>query len=179
MHHKNIILAIIILGTLVFGGFIYLYGFDEPIIENDAPIRTSESISIQEPICGAGGSAMVTKVIDGDTIVVSGGWHVRILGIDADEKNEPCHDSAKTRLEELLLGKRIALQKDITDVDKYQRCLRNIFLGTENIAVQLAREGLVRATFYPPDEAYKNEIMLAQKEATDYNIGCKWEKVGR
>jgi uncharacterized protein YqfA (UPF0365 family) len=37
-------------------------------------------------VCGASENTVVTKVIDGDTVVVEGGWHVRLLGIDADEK---------------------------------------------------------------------------------------------
>jgi len=39
--------------------------------------------------------AVVTKIIDGDTIVIQGGQHLRLLGIDADESGYPCYEPAK------------------------------------------------------------------------------------
>lgn len=50
--------------------------------------------------------AVVTKIIDGDTLVAAGGNHVRLIGIDADEKGYPCFDVARRRLEELVLPRR-------------------------------------------------------------------------
>ena len=53
---------------------------------------------------------VVTKVIDGDTIVINGGKSVRLLDIDTDESGEDCYDQAKTRLEELVLNKEVYLE---------------------------------------------------------------------
>lgn len=125
--------------------------------------------------CGASENTIVTKVIDGDTVIAEGGYHVRLLGIDADEKDYPCYDAAKKHLEDLVLSKQVRLEKDVTDVDQYQRCLRFIFSGQENINLQLVKEGLAVARFYQPDVKYKHEIQEAEKQAIENKIGCKWK----
>ena len=117
---------------------------------------------------------IVTKVIDGDTVIVSGGDHVRLLGMDADEKGYPCYDAARLRLEELVLGKRVRLEMDQSDLDQYKRQLRYIFLGNENIDKKLVAEGLAIARFYPENQKYKTEITAAETEAIKNKIGCKW-----
>lgn len=118
--------------------------------------------------------AMVTKVIDGDTVVVEGGEHVRLLGIDADEAGSACYQEAKKRLEELVLNQEVRLEKDVSDVDQYNRCLRYIFLNDENVNLKLVREGLAIARFYQPDVKYQEEIAQAEEEAISQEIGCKW-----
>ncbi|MFN3527670.1 MAG: thermonuclease family protein [Candidatus Altarchaeaceae archaeon] len=123
--------------------------------------------------------AIVTKVIDGDTIIVEGGRHVRLLGIDADEKGYPCYDEAKKRLEELVLNKEVYLERDIEDKDQYGRYLRYVFIednGTmENINLKMVKEGLVVARIYGKIK-YKDEIIDAEKYAMKNRIGCKWNK---
>jgi endonuclease YncB( thermonuclease family) len=95
---------------------------------------------------------IVTKVLDGDTIIVQGGIHVRLLGIDADEKKYPCYDAARQRLEELILGKTVVLEMDNEDLDQYGRQLRFVFLNGANISQQLAAEGLAISRFYPENQ---------------------------
>jgi len=119
--------------------------------------------------------ALVTKVLDGDTIIVQGGIHVRLLGIDADEKDYPCHGTARQRLEELILGKTVVLEMDNEDLDQYGRQLRFVFLNGCNINQQLVAEGLAIARFYPENQKYKDEIVVAEAEAIKNKIGCKWE----
>ena len=174
---RNKIFGGIIIGAVIIGGFIY-FGLQngimsDLILTSERNIKTAENGSPQN-LCGADSNTIVTKVIDGDTIVVEGGYHVRLLSIDADEKGYPCYAQAKTRLEELTLGKQIRLEKDKTDLDQYGRCLRYVFLGDTNIDVQLAREGLAVARFYAPDVKYKTEIIEAEKQAQTGGIGCKW-----
>jgi micrococcal nuclease len=66
------------------------------------------------------------------------------------------------------------LEKDITDLDQYKRCLRYVFLDDQNIGLELIKEGLAIARFYEPDLKYKEEISLAEKTAIENKIGCKW-----
>ena len=68
------------------------------------------------------------------------------------------------------------LEKDITDLDQYGRCLRYIFIGGDNITVQLVKEGLAVARFYEPDTKYRPEITGAEKQAQTNNTGYKWAK---
>ncbi|MEM7819253.1 MAG: thermonuclease family protein [Candidatus Aenigmatarchaeota archaeon] len=122
---------------------------------------------------------LVTKVIDGDTIIVEGGHIVRLLGIDADEKGYPCYESAKQRLEELVLNKRIFLEQDKKDKDQYKRYLRYVFLDDDNINLKLVKEGFVVAHFSDENIKYKEEIINAEKFAIENKIGCKWGNISK
>ncbi|PIR07277.1 hypothetical protein COY65_02640 [Candidatus Jorgensenbacteria bacterium CG_4_10_14_0_8_um_filter_39_13] len=151
-------------GAIIVGGAIYFSSQEKGKPGSPLPL-------VQ---CPAPSKVMATKIIDGDTIIVEGGYHVRLLGIDADERDYPCYEPAKNRLEELILNKEIKLEKDITDVDQYKRCLRYVFLDKQNIDLELVKEGLTIARFYEPDIKYKDEITSAEKTAIENKIGCKW-----
>ncbi len=164
---------------MIVGGFFY-FAISKIVPQNNVPVtmgyksgQSDQQTKVSE--CKASDNTIATKVIDGDTIVVEGGYHVRLLGMDADEKGYPCYELAKTRLEELVLNKQITLEKDTTNVDQYGRCLRTIFLGNENIDLELVKEGLAVARFYEPDVKYKNEISVAEKKAIENKTGCKWK----
>jgi micrococcal nuclease len=120
------------------------------------------------------GLKMVTRVIDGDTVVIEG-ESVRLLGIDSDERGDPCYKEAKERLEELVLNREVRLESDTEDRDIYGRYLRFIFLDGRNIDLQLVGEGLAAARFSPGNEKYKNVIIAAEKQARENKIGCKWQ----
>lgn len=127
------------------------------------------------PSLSGGEERVVTKVIDGDTFLIEGGYSVRILGIDADEKGYPCYERAKKRLEELILGKKIRLEKGKENIDKYCRYLRYPIIEGKNIALTLIEEGLVVARVSKKDK-YSQEIIEKEKKARESKIGCKWEK---
>lgn len=187
MEKEDKIVVAIILGSVIFGGLVYSAILQRPVLlqNNSMALETASGISsstqAQEKLssaktqeCQADENTIVTKVIDGDTVVVGGGYHIRLLGIDADEKSYPCYEPAKVRLEELVLNKQVKLEKDTTDIDQYRRCLRAIFVGNKNISLELVREGLAVARFYEPDVKYKNEIQIAEKQVIENKKGCKW-----
>ena len=116
---------------------------------------------------------IVTKIIDGDTIIVSGGETIRLLGMDTDEKGQPCYKQAKQRLENLTLNKEVMLKAGKEDKDIYGRSLRYIFLGEENINVLLVKEGLAIARL-ENSKLYAQEIKDAEAYAIQNKIGCKW-----
>lgn len=120
------------------------------------------------------GEKLVTKIIDGDTVIIEGGYSVRLLGIDADEKGYPCYEPAKQRLEELVLNKEVYLESDKEDQDQYKRYLRYLILDDENINLRLVKEGLAIARFYPENVKHREEIVAAEKEAEENGVGCKW-----
>ncbi len=183
MEKTNKIIIAILLGALIIGGFVFVAMAYKPYNKSNYANNYSTlgakytSSTSKTATCQAADNTIVTKVIDGDTVVVEGGSHIRLLGIDADEKNYPCYDAAKLRLEALVLSKQVTLQKDITDTDQYGRCLRTIFIGTQNIDLQLVKEGLAVARFYEPDVKYKDEISSAEKQAIESKAGCKWSGV--
>ncbi len=185
---RNKLFFAIIIAAFIIGGFVYFglinlktveqnKNFENYSVSNkDISVTTGATKNNLDSVkkCGAENETLVTKVIDGDTVVVKGGEHVRLLGIDADEKDYPCYKPAKTRLEELVLNKKVKLEKDKTDLDQYGRCLRYIFSGDLNIGAQLVKEGLAIARFYEPNVKYKNDISEAEKQAIENKIGCKW-----
>lgn len=122
------------------------------------------------------GEKVVSKVIDGDTVVVEG-ESIRLLGMDADERGYPCYNEAKKRLEELVLSKEVILEADVEDKDQYDRYLRYIFLDGKNINLQLVEEGMAVARFYPENQKYKEEIVKAEITARENKVGCKWREL--
>ena len=117
----------------------------------------------------------VSKIIDGDTIVANG-EHIRLLGIDADERGYDCYNEAKKQLEEWILDKEVGLEKDAKNKDQYGRLLRYVILDGKNINIRLVENGLAVARFYD-DRRYENEILSAEKGARMAKIGCKWSKI--
>jgi len=66
-------------------------------------------------------TALVTRVIDGDTFVIEGGERIRILGINAAEAGERSYIKAKQVLESHILGRRVHLRCE--GEDDYRRSL--------------------------------------------------------
>lgn len=122
----------------------------------------------------AGEKTVVTRVIDGDTIVIQGGKTVRLLGIDADEKNYPCYEAAKERLRELVLGKEVVLEASESDTDRYGRLLRYVFAASRNTSLELVKEGLVVSLLFPDNKKYREEIAAAESKARKDKTGCEW-----
>ncbi len=118
--------------------------------------------------------ALVTKVIDGDTVIVEGGNTVRLRGIDADESNHPCYTEAKRWLEKKILGERVVLKGDGSG--KYDRMLRYLFVNGTNINVEMVRQGLAVARI--EGSRYREEIIAAEQHAIENGAGCKWQGGG-
>lgn len=107
----------------------------------------------------------VTNVVDGDTLDLSTGEKVRLLGIDAPEANQPGGDIARAFLEKLVLNKEVVLKKDVTDKDKYGRLLRFVYVGDTFVNAEMIKRGYAIPRFYPPDERYKEQFEKLRDEA--------------
>ena len=165
----------IIIGALLIGGGIYFSKESKNLDKNPQNFDAQLNQNCEKiPDLADGASKLVTKIIDGDTFLIEGGYSVRILGIDADERDHPCYDSAKNRLEELILNKEVKLEKGGEDKDQWCRYLRYVFLDNQNISLELVKEGLAVARFSPEDNKYRQEITQAEQEARMNKIGCKW-----
>lgn len=119
---------------------------------------------------------LVTKVIDGDTFLMEGGQSVRMLGMDTDERGYPCYTEAKEVLEEKILNRRVILETDKEDKDKYGRLLRWVWFDDNLINLEMVEEGLAVARF-EQDAKYQDEIRSAEHEAIENRIGCKWSSL--
>jgi micrococcal nuclease len=115
--------------------------------------------------------AKVIDVVDGDTIVINGGLHVRYVGIDAPEKNEVLYLEAQKGNRELVMGKRVRLERDISDRDSYGRLLRYVYVDGIFVNAEMVRNGLAYARAYPPDVKYLEYLESVEKEAQQMRRG--------
>jgi len=114
---------------------------------------------------------IVSRVIDGDTVELSSGERVRIIGIDAPEHDECFFEESKTMLEQLVLGKDVRAQQETNDRDRYGRLLRHLYVGDTFIDLTLVEEGFAAAYPYPPDTAYAAEFSDAETQAKAHGRG--------
>lgn len=120
---------------------------------------------------------LVTRIIDGDTIEIEGGQKVRYIGIDTPETVDPrkpvqCFGKeASAKNKELVEGKKVRLEKDITDTDKYGRLLRYVYIGDIFVNLELVKQGYASSYSYPPDIKFQNVFLQAQQEAQAKNLG--------
>ena len=110
-------------------------------------------------------TATVLRAIDGDTIELVNGKSVRLLGIDAPEYGEEFSIAATNRLKELVEGKTVELEKDVSEKDSFGRLLRYIFVKDAFVNLQMVKEGYAYAYVVSPDEKYLKEFIAAEEEA--------------
>jgi len=119
-------------------------------------------------------SARVVRVIDGDTIVVvidGLEYRVRYTGIDTPETVDPrkpveCYGrEASHRNRELVEGRTVALEKDVSETDQYDRLLRYVWVDGEMVNAVLVGEGYAMAVTYPPDVKYQKLLLELQRQA--------------
>jgi endonuclease YncB( thermonuclease family) len=116
----------------------------------------------------------VTEVIDGDTVIVSGGERIRLLGINAPEEGMYFYSESADVLEMMLMDKDLRLEKDISDRDIYGRSLRYIFMDDLFVNLEMVKRGFANAYTYPPDVKYAEDILAAERYARENNLGL-WE----
>jgi len=114
---------------------------------------------------------IIDYVVDGDTVELRNGERVRLIGINTPEMGQPYSAEAKNKLKELIEGKEVVLEKDITDRDQYGRLLRYIWLEDVLINLEMVRLGYANSYTYPPDVKYQDQIIAAEREAREGKIG--------
>ena len=113
-------------------------------------------------------TAKVVKVIDGDTITIEGGYKVRYIGIDTPEihpRLEAYGMEAWQANRQLVEGKRVRLEQDVSKTDKYGRLLRYVYIDDTFVNAELVKEGLATAKAYPPDTKYQDYLEQMEMEA--------------
>lgn len=115
----------------------------------------------------AGEAATVARVIDGDSVRLTDGREVRYIGIDADELSSgtPWAEAAKAANIRLVQGKRVWLEREISETDRYGRLLRHVYIGRRWVNGELVAAGLVRVRLINPDVQRSGELIRLQEEA--------------
>ncbi len=123
-------------------------------------------------------SVLVKRVVDGDTIELESGEKVRYIGINTPETvdaRKPVQCFGKEASEynkNLVEGEAVNLVKDISNVDRYGRLLRYVYLKNGIfVNLKLVQEGYAYAATFPPDVRYSQLFKNAAAEAESNKRG--------
>jgi micrococcal nuclease len=124
------------------------------------------------------GLVLVKRVVDGDTIELKSDEKVRYVGVNAPESvkvNAPveCYGKiASKKNKDMVEGKWVRLEKDVSEKDRYGRLLRFVYLSDGSFVNDvLVRDGYARVSTFPPDVKLAEQFKLAEREARDAKRG--------
>ncbi|HKL23945.1 MAG TPA: thermonuclease family protein [Candidatus Nanoarchaeia archaeon] len=120
---------------------------------------------------------IVTRVIDGDTIIYGKGdneTRVRLLGINSAEKGEKYYQQAKDFLNNSVFNKSVKLVYEEEKFDRYGRELVYIIYRNKNINLEMVRKGFANYYFPTGKNNYYGDFLNAWKKCVDENVNlCK------
>ena len=100
-------------------------------------------------------TAVVARVVDGDTVELDTGDRVRYLLVDTPESTGGAHDcfgaNAAALNRELVLGKPVALTYDAECTDRYDRLLAYVTVGGRDVNRLLLERGYACLLHIPPN----------------------------
>ena len=125
---------------------------------------------------------LVTRVVDGDTIELSTGDKVRYVGVNTPESVDPrrpvqCFGKeASAYNKKLVLDKKVRLEKDVSETDRYGRLLRFVYLedGTF-VNLKLVEDGYANMMTVAPDVSKAELFRASEKKARESGVGL-WGK---
>lgn len=132
------------------------------------------------PAPGEAAATRLSHVIDGDTVILSTGARVRLIGIDAPElgrdgaADQPLAAEARAALRELAgpSGSRLRIQPGAEPKDRHGRRLAILVdADGRNLAEQLLRRGLAYLAVIPPNVRYSDCFLAAQTAAQHARLG--------
>ncbi len=162
-------------------GYLYYSNHDIELIKGPqiSPTSTqSPPLPTPSPIRE---KAVVVKVFDGDSILLSDGRQVRYIGVNSPEtggkttSKECFSDEATKANTALVLQQTIEMENDKNDTDVYKRLLRYVYVDGEMVNDFLVRWGYARAEKNFPEDRYKSQFITAEKEARSQTRGL-WGK---
>jgi len=109
--------------------------------------------------------ALAVEVIDGDTIILEDGRHIRYLGIDTPELNDYLGIEATNRNKELVEGKIVELQKEDREIDEYGRYLRYVYVDGIFVNAELITEGFAESFIFDPNDRYSQVLVQLEQYA--------------
>lgn len=141
----------------------------------------------------------VSRVVDGDTIKLSSGENVRLLGIDTPESrynNKLERDATRSRKDmniilkmgrqssnftkKLVEGKSVRLEFDVQKRDKYGRLLAYVYLedGTF-VNAEIIKEGYAQVMTIPPNVRKADFFLKLERDARESGKGLWKESAGK
>jgi micrococcal nuclease len=123
---------------------------------------------------------VVVGIVDGDTIRVRVGdrvERVRYIGVNTPETHHPRkgpepggRDAARVN-RELTAGKRVRLELDVQERDRYGRLLAYVWVGDVMVNAELVRLGYAQVMTVPPNVRYQDLLVKLQREARETGRG--------
>lgn len=168
---RKIVLGIVFLiGLLILDGLGIIDIQENSVVETNSYVDSSSTILYD-----------VVRVVDGDTIVIDYNKKeekVRLIGVDTPESVHPTEsknteEGIKTSnyTKEMLTGKKVGIELDVQERDKYGRILAYVYLDGEMYNMLLLKKGYAKVATYPPNVKYVDEFTKLQEIARNEKIG--------
>ena len=142
------------------------------------PAVSTSTSTLPPGIPAPGEDTSVVRVIDGDTIEVSGGTRIRLIGVDTPETGD-CFSAEATRYANELLpaGTRVRLVYDVQRLDAFGRTLAYVYKLADGVFVNVAvaGNGFAQQLTVPPNVARAEEFRAAVARARTANLGL-WHR---
>ncbi len=129
----------------------------------------------------------VVRVVDGDTIHVRVGDRVekiRYIGVNTPEIHhptkgeEPGGRAASEINHRLVAGKRVRLELDVQQRDRYGRLLAYVWVAETMVNAELVRLGYAQVMTIPPNVRYQDLFLRLQRDAREAGRGL-WRRASR
>lgn len=127
----------------------------------------------------------VVRVIDGDTFIIKYNGEerrVRLLGVDTPEsvhpkkeKNVPEGKIASDYTKELLKNKKVSIEFDVEEEDRYGRLLCYVYIDGEMLNKKLLEKGYAKVMIVGKNRKFAKEFREIEKNAKENKIGF-WDK---
>lgn len=140
--------------------------------------------------CGDPASAQrveVAYVYDGDTVKLSDGRKVRLIGINTPEEKtdtrpaEFLASEATAKLKALVRGAEVSLALGLGKQDRYRRWLGHLYVNDRSVAEQLLSAGLAYQIGIPPNVQFADCFKRVEREASASGKGLwktsPWQNV--
>jgi len=137
---------------------------NEEVISEETQVSSLEQLS---------GDVVIKRVIDGDTVETESGLKIRYIGMDTPEpSSDDCYSEEATQKNRgLVEGKQVRLEKDVSEIDQFNRLLRYLWIGDSMVNELLVREGYAKASSYPPDVKYQDRFREVERLAREERLG--------
>ena len=186
MRIPGAVIAFVVISALVAGVFLVIdagglpVGWQAPALPPAITESGSDGADTgandDVPVPAAATPATIEYVHDGDTLFLTGGTKVRLLGIDTPEigENLECYGDEATALLRSLLpeGVSVRVLSDVQPLDQYGRSL--LFVYTESgelVNLTLIESGAAEAVVLEPNLLFATELEAAEDAAQTAGVG--------
>jgi len=120
----------------------------------------------------------ISRVVDGDTVVLESGEIIRLAGINTpelakkDQPDQPLAFEARDALVDLIGGRSIQIYNAPGHKDRYGRTLAYLLMPEgDTVQERLVRMGLASVVVIAPNDLYLAELSQAEDDARSRRIG--------